>query len=117
MPASTARSRMAADSSGAVAWPKFMAPSANGDISTLVDLPVRIERRAFLPTHAQLDDGPPADTALPPGHDAGDATGGDLPGAEVEVLGGVRELSLADDLVEVDADRIRNHRDCLTEDG
>ena len=47
---------------------------------------------------------------------AGHVTGRDLPRAEVEVLGGLRELGLADDLVELDAERIGDQRHRLAED-
>src|SRR5207245_819314 len=47
--------------------------------------------------------------ALPTGADAGDVAGGDLPRAEVEVDGGLRELGLASDVVELDTEGAGHH--------
>ena len=83
--------------------------------AVLLDVPVGLERLALAPPHAEVDDRAAADPALPAGGDAGDVPGRDRPRADVEVLGGLRELGLADDLVELDAERIGHQRDRLAE--
>ena len=71
----------------------------------------------FFHADVELDDGAVADPALPARGDAGDAPRRDRPRRHHEVLGRLRELGLAHDLVELDAERVGDHRHRLTEHG
>ena len=85
------------------------------DPPVLLDDPVGLERRPLLPADVEVDDRAVADAALPAGGDAGDVAGGDRPRRHLEVRGRLRELGLADDLVELDAERVGDHRHRLAE--